>query len=95
MKRQRSQDLWEALLALTDAAERFVNRSPRSKRLEADRQVLLDAIRQAQLVLSVKRLRMLSEQKKPAPITNLVDLRKRRQLSSHEPAQKRGGSGER
>jgi hypothetical protein len=56
MKRQRSQDLWDAFLVLTDAAERFVNRSPRSTRLEGERQALLDAIRQAQLILSVKRL---------------------------------------
>ena len=39
------------------AAEHFVNRSPRLKRLEAERQDLLDAIRQAQLLLSVKRCR--------------------------------------
>jgi hypothetical protein len=56
MKRQRSQDLWDAVLVLTDAAERFVNRSPRLKRLEGERQALLDAITQAQLILSVKRL---------------------------------------
>lgn len=62
MKRQRSHHLWDAVLALTDAAERFVNRSPRSKRLEGERQALLDAIRQAQLILSVKRLPTLSKE---------------------------------
>jgi hypothetical protein len=55
MKRRRSQDSWQALNSLTDAAERFVNHTPRLKRLEGERQALLDAIRQAQLLLSVKR----------------------------------------
>jgi len=68
MKRQRSHDILEALLALADAAERFVNRSPCSKRLEGERQALLDAITQAQLILSVKRLSTLS--KEPAQERN-------------------------
>ena len=41
------------LRELTDAASRFVDRAPRQKRVEADRQALLDAITRAQLVLSV------------------------------------------
>ncbi len=45
----------ETLWILTEAAERFVNGVPRSKRMEAERQALLDAITQAQLVLSVER----------------------------------------
>jgi len=56
MKRRSSEDSWQALNRVTDAAEQFVNRTPRLKRLEAERQDLLDAIRQAQLLLSVKRL---------------------------------------
>jgi hypothetical protein len=56
MKRRSTEDSWQALNCVTDAAERFVNHSPRLKRLEGDRQALLDAIRQAQLLLSVKRL---------------------------------------
>ena len=56
MKRRSSEDSWEVLNRVTDAAERFVNHSPRLKRLEPERQVLLDAIRRAQLLLSVKRL---------------------------------------
>jgi hypothetical protein len=55
MKRRSSENSWYALTSVTEAAERFVNRTPRLKRLEAERQALLDAIRQAQLVLSVKR----------------------------------------
>ena len=56
MKRRPSQDPWESFEEITNAAERFVNHSPRLKRLEPERQVLLDAIRRAQLLLSVKRL---------------------------------------
>lgn len=55
MKRRSSENSWQALTSVTEAAERFINRTPRLKRLEAERQALLDAIRQAQLVLSVKR----------------------------------------
>ena len=87
MKRQRSHDPWEALLAITDAAERFVNRSPRSKRLEAERQALLDTIRQAQLLLSVKRFSTLP-QSKPAPIANFVE-HQRRQASRNGTSHKR------
>jgi hypothetical protein len=61
MKRRSSEDSWDALNIVTDAAERYLNRSPRLKRLEAERQALLDAIRRAQLMLSVKRLPVGSE----------------------------------
>lgn len=61
MKRRSSEDSWDALNIVTDAAERYLNRSPRFKRLEAERQALLDAIRRAQLMLSVKRLPVGSE----------------------------------
>ena len=40
MKRRPSHDVWEAFHMVTDAAENFVNRSPRSKRLETERQAL-------------------------------------------------------
>ncbi|HEX2056260.1 MAG TPA: hypothetical protein VHF07_07190 [Nitrospiraceae bacterium] len=43
-----------AFKVLADAAERFVNKAPNQKRLEAERTALLDAILQAQLLLSVK-----------------------------------------
>jgi uncharacterized protein YlxW (UPF0749 family) len=45
-----------AFQRLTDAAERFVNRAPRVTRIQEQRAVLLDAIANAQLVLSVQRL---------------------------------------
>jgi len=48
MKRHRTNEPWEALQRVTEVAERFVNRSPRSKRLEAERQALLDATFPAQ-----------------------------------------------
>ena len=86
MKRQRSTEPWDALLAITDAAERFVNRSPRSKRLEAERQALLDAIRQAQLLLSVKRFS--TPQSKPATIVNFLE-HQRRQASRNGTSHKR------
>ena len=53
--RRRSEGSWQVLKSVTDAAERFVNRTPRLKRLEGERQALLDAIRRAQLLLSLKR----------------------------------------
>jgi len=87
MKRQRSTEPWDALLAITDAAERFVNRSPRSKRLEAERQALLDAIRQAQLLLSVKRFS--TPQSKPATIVNFLE-HQRRQASAGTSHKRRG-----
>lgn len=87
MKRQRSTEPWEALLAITDAAERFVNRSPRSKRLEAERQALLDAIRQAQLLLSVRRFSA-SPEPQPQPTGNLAEDRNRRQSPCTETPQK-------
>jgi hypothetical protein len=46
--------LAEALEQLTDAAERFVNRVPRLRKHELERQALLDSITQAQLILSVR-----------------------------------------
>jgi|KBSMisStandDraft_5_1062788.scaffolds.fasta_scaffold90947_2 hypothetical protein len=56
MKRRPSQDPWESFEGITNAAERFVNHTPRLKRLEPERQALLDAIRRAQLLLSVKHM---------------------------------------
>jgi hypothetical protein len=47
-------DATHTLRALTDAAERFVNKAPNQKRLERERAALLDAILQAQLFLSVE-----------------------------------------
>jgi hypothetical protein len=77
MTRRLTEDSWHALNSVTDAAERFVNHSPRLKRLEAERQVLLDAIRRAQLLLSVKRLPNSAEFGSPAP--SLARARARRQ----------------
>jgi len=80
MMRQSTEDSWLALNSVTDAAERFVNHSPRLKRLEADRQALLDAIRRAQLLLSVKRLPNSAESGFHAP--SLARKRTRRQRHS-------------
>lgn len=46
----------ETLQTLTEAAERFVNRLPRSKKLEEERTALLDAITQAQWLLAVEHI---------------------------------------
>ncbi len=55
-EKQVSRDLVEACQRLADAAETFVNRAPRQKRLEGKRLALFDALAHAQLVLSVTRL---------------------------------------
>ena len=78
MKRRPSQDVWEAFHIVTDAAENFVNRSPRSKRLETERQALLDAIRRAQLLLSVSRLAPSSLTSDPS-VPSLANFRARRE----------------
>jgi hypothetical protein len=46
-------DVKDTLRVLTEAAERFVNKAPNQKRLEEERAALLDALMQAQLLLSV------------------------------------------
>ncbi|HEU4684650.1 MAG TPA: hypothetical protein VFS39_09150 [Nitrospira sp.] len=56
MKHQDRRDLVTAFQRLTDIAEQYVNRSPKVKRIQAERGALLDAIAEAQLLLSVQRL---------------------------------------
>jgi hypothetical protein len=46
-------ELRKALTDLAVAAERFVNKAPNQTRLETERTALLDALRQAQLLLSL------------------------------------------
>ena len=48
-------ELRKALADLADAAERFVNKAPNQTRLETERAALLDALMQAQLLLSLSR----------------------------------------
>ena len=55
-KQQDGGDVLEVFQRLSTAAEDYVNRSPKVKRLEAQRSALLDAIANAQLILSVQRL---------------------------------------
>lgn len=47
-------EMSKTLQTLMEAAERFVNGAPKSKKLEAERNALLDAITQAQWLLSVE-----------------------------------------
>src|SRR5215216_2526817 len=56
MKGKAKHDLIKAFHRLTDAAEEYVNRSPRVKRIQEQRSALLDAIAHAQLLLSVQQL---------------------------------------
>ena len=56
MKRKENHDVIKAFNRLTDAAEDYVNRSPRVKRIQEQRSALLDAIAHAQLLLSVHQL---------------------------------------
>ena len=51
---KRPNEMGQALLTLMETAERFVNGAPRSKKLEEERHALLDAITQAQWLLSVE-----------------------------------------
>jgi len=88
MKRRPSQDVWEAFHIVTDAAENFVNRSPRSKRLETERQALLDAIRRAQLLLSVSRLAPSSLASDPS-VPSLANFRARREDVKRSPRKRR------
>jgi hypothetical protein len=46
----------QSLQTLMEAAERFVNGAARSKKLEETRNALLDAITQAQWLLSVEQI---------------------------------------
>src|SRR3954464_2400262 len=55
-KKQEGRDFIEVVLRLAAAAEEYVNRSPKVKRLEAQRTTLLDALADVQLQLSVHRL---------------------------------------
>lgn len=61
MKRKDNHDVVRTFQQLT-TAEDFVNRSPRVKRIQAERSSLLAAITDAQLVLSVHRLPQDKEQ---------------------------------
>lgn len=49
-------EMGRTLQTLMEAAERFVNRAARSKKLEAERNALLDAITQAQWLLSIEHI---------------------------------------
>src|SRR6476469_1544920 len=56
MKRKDNQDVIKTFHRLTNAAEAYVSRSPRVKRIQEQRSALVDAIADAQLILSVHQL---------------------------------------
>ena len=72
MARKNNEEVIKAFHRLTEAAEEYVNRSPQVKRIQTQRSTLLDAISNAQLVLSVHRLpaEPTNERSKSAPQTN-------------------------
>ncbi len=49
-------EMGKTLQTLMEAAEQFVNAAPRSKKLVKERNALLDAIRQAQWLLSLEQI---------------------------------------
>ena len=67
-EKKATPDLIEACQRLAEAAETFVNRAPRQKRLEHERSALFDAPSHAQLVLSVTRLPQHRVQASPKPV---------------------------
>ena len=70
MKRKDNHDVVNAYHRLTDAAEQYVNRFPRLKRIQEQRSVLLDAIANAQLILSVHQLPKESSRERPSSATD-------------------------
>ena len=66
-ERKATPELIEACQRLAEAAETFMNRAPRQKRLEHERSALFDALSHAQLVLSVTRLPQRRDQASPKP----------------------------
>ena len=54
--RAAQSEMGHMLQTLMEAAERFVNGAAKSKKLEAERNALLDAITQAQWLLSVEHI---------------------------------------
>jgi hypothetical protein len=78
MSRDQRVESLQALKRLNDAAEEFVNHTPRLKRTETERQALLDAITGAQLVLSVHRLPSQGETQRIPARSSVEQKRKRR-----------------
>jgi chromosome segregation ATPase len=67
MNRKDNHDVIQAFHRLTNAAEEYVNRSPRVKRIQEQRSALLDAIANAQLILSVHQLPTEPSRELPSP----------------------------
>ena len=53
-REEAQSEMSKILQTLTEAAERFVNGAPKLKKTEAERNALLDAVTQAQWLLSVE-----------------------------------------
>jgi len=74
MKRKENHDVIKAFHRLTDAAEAYVNRSPRVKRIQEQRSALLEAIGHAQLILSVHQLPNDPSNKRSSPKDNTASM---------------------
>jgi hypothetical protein len=81
MSRKDKHDVIQAFYRLTEAAEGYVNRSPRVKRIQEQRSRLLDAIADAQLVLSVHRLPKETESK-GSPKARRNDAKREKELET-------------
>jgi hypothetical protein len=73
MKRRDDGDVVRAFKRLTTAADEFVDRAPRVKRIQAERTAILDAITHAELVLSVHRLPKDKEQEQESAIRSKLE----------------------
>ena len=76
-EKKATPDLIEACRRLAEAAETFINRAPRQKRLENERSALFDALSHAQLVLSVTRLPQHRDQASPKPVARQQEAQQR------------------
>jgi hypothetical protein len=74
MQRKENQDLIKAFQRLTDAAEQYVNGSPRVKRIQEQRSALLEAIGHAQLILSVHQLPKEPSSERSSPKDNRASM---------------------
>ena len=73
MARRNDEEAWSTFQQLLAAADAFVNRAPKVKRLDTERTALLDAIGKAQLTLSVRQLPAAPVPSKAAARTEQVD----------------------
>jgi phage-related protein len=89
MKRRDDGDVVRAFKRLTTAADEFVDRAPRVKRIQAERTAILDAITHAELVLSVHRLPKDKEQEQESAIRSKLEEQIQRSQATFNELQRR------